>query len=118
MDDPDQVAKRVRVLWEKGRNMYGSFFTEIEAMRDRREDDAAFDRWMFKQVGVSVSVAIRASNILRAADAQRVQQELRRRNPTTATPPAAAQPAAFEFCLSCGEPLNAQRSTRRYCSDR
>jgi hypothetical protein len=105
MDDPDQVAKRARVLWDKARNMYGSFFVEISAMRDRLGDDDAFDEWMHRKVGVSLGVAIRISNVLREADARRVHEDLKTH-------------AAVVQCLSCGGPMIGRRSTRRYCSDR
>lgn len=105
MDDPDQVAKRARVLWDKARNMYGSFFTEIEAMRQRLGDDSAFDEWMYRKVGVSLSVAIRAANLLRESDARRVHEALKTHKTVAAV-----------LCEICGGPMISRRSTRRYCS--
>ena len=74
--DLDERANRCRVMWEKARNMYASFFTELsEVMTTMPAAD--FDDWCFKSVGVSLNVAIKASEILKATDAARVQSELK-----------------------------------------
>jgi len=74
--DLDERASRCRVLWEKARNMYGSFFAELADVRSTMSP-AEFDAWCFKSVGVSLSVAIKASEVLKATDAARVQSELK-----------------------------------------
>jgi hypothetical protein len=63
-------------MWEKARNMYGAFFTELsDAMAQMPAGE--FDKWCFKSVGVSLSIAIKASEVLKATDQARVQSELK-----------------------------------------
>lgn len=74
--DLDDRAKRCRVMWEKARNMYGAFFAELSDVMTTMTP-REFDDWCYKSVGVSVNVAIKASEVLKATDAARVQAELK-----------------------------------------
>jgi hypothetical protein len=75
--DLEERAKHCRVLWEKGRNMYTSFFAVLaDVMPTMSEKE--FETWCFKSVGVSLPMAIKVSEVLKSGDALQVQIELKR----------------------------------------
>lgn len=75
--DLDEEAKRCRVMWEKGRNMYTAFFSALSDVQGALSPED-FDNWCFKSVGVSLNVALKASGVLREADRLRVESSLKR----------------------------------------
>jgi hypothetical protein len=98
MPDFTDRAAHMRVLWERGENMFASFFAELEAIRTEFVDDSKFRRWCIDDLHIPLSTCFRISDLLRESDAIRV------RSPATT-------------CLHCGKPINPVNPARQYCSD-
>ena len=69
-------AQRVRVLWEKGRNYFNSFYTELSQVRAEIGNDTEFTKWCMMELRVSVGIISDMSAILKKVDAARVRSEL------------------------------------------
>jgi hypothetical protein len=153
--DTDDDATRLRVLWNKGRNMYASFFVELGAVRKRIGDDKLSD-WCFNELHISLSVISDTASLLKKADAKRERDDLararehEREKKRTAKDARTAVGTKAEIerlqaevdrlngllsqqakerrvtpseekrytCEHCGQPMDALRSTARYCSTR
>jgi hypothetical protein len=71
----DDRAEKLRVLWKKARNMYASFFTELDAVRHEIGDDKLAD-WCFEELHMSLSIISSTASLLRKVDADRVRTDL------------------------------------------
>jgi hypothetical protein len=71
----DDRAEKLRVLWKKARNMYASFFTELDAVRHEIGDDKLAD-WCFEELHMSLSIISSTASLLRKVDADRVRSDL------------------------------------------
>jgi hypothetical protein len=76
MIDLEDKAERLRVVWEKARNMYTSFFAELSEVSESMKPEE-FHRWCYEKVGVSLSVALKTADVLREADALHVKAQLK-----------------------------------------
>jgi hypothetical protein len=76
--DINEEALQLRIMWSKAQNMYSSFFTRLQAVRDEIGDDVAFSKWCIYSLEISVDVCIVASNLLKEADAKREREKLSR----------------------------------------
>lgn len=78
MSSPDftETGARLRVLWNRGRQIYSTFFAELATVRQEFNDDARFADWCFYDLKISVSILQNASALLKKADTKRVQDEL------------------------------------------
>lgn len=77
MPDYTERVNRLRVLWNKGRNIYSSFYTELNEAR-LEVGDAGFASWCFDELRISLSVLNEHAKILKAADAAIVKEGLAR----------------------------------------
>jgi flagellar biosynthesis GTPase FlhF len=68
-------AQRLRVMWNKGRNMYSAFYTELDSVR-REVGDDQFADWCFHKLRISLSILNETARVLKAADASVVKTEL------------------------------------------
>jgi hypothetical protein len=75
---PADEINRMRVSWKKGRQMFESFFTQLDAVRKQIGDDERFAHWTFDQLKIGVGRAREVAAILHKDDAKRVKEELRR----------------------------------------
>jgi hypothetical protein len=71
---PEQIH-HMRVLWQKGRNMFQSFMTEAEKVKKGIGDDKLFADWCFWQLHISITPIMDASAFLKKDDADRVKAE-------------------------------------------
>lgn len=74
--DYTEVAARLRVLWNRGRHTYSTFFAELQTARAEIGDDVKFADWCFYDLKISVSVIQTVSGVLVKADRDRVRQEI------------------------------------------
>jgi hypothetical protein len=72
----DDRAERIRVLWNKGRNMGAAAFTELEAVRQEIADEEKFVDWCIYELHISSSIIYRAADLLKKVDADRVKADL------------------------------------------
>jgi hypothetical protein len=77
MVDFSERAARLRVLWNRGRNIYSSFYTELDEAR-REIGDARFADWCFNELRISLSILNETVRVLKSADAGVVKAELAR----------------------------------------
>ena len=70
-------AKRMRVVWDRGINHLGSFYTMLDTKR-KQIGDAALSDWCFYELHISLSIILRVSEVLDDADKTRVREELAR----------------------------------------
>jgi len=68
-------AQRLRVMWNKGRNMYSAFYTELDNVR-REVGDEHFADWCFHKLRISLSILNETARVLKSADASVVKAEL------------------------------------------
>jgi hypothetical protein len=73
---PADQADRMRVMWNKGRNMFSAFFTEIESVRRQIGNDELFATWCFFQLRIDVATQSDVAVALRRDDAARVRNDL------------------------------------------
>jgi hypothetical protein len=71
----DEKINHMRVLWQKGRNMFQSFMTEAETIKKQINDDELFAAWCLWQLHISITPITEASAFLRKDDADRVKAE-------------------------------------------
>jgi hypothetical protein len=77
MTDYSERASKLRVLWNKGRNMYSAFYSELNEAR-REIGDEQFANWCFTELRISLSILNEAARLLKSADAGVVRTELAR----------------------------------------
>jgi hypothetical protein len=70
--DPDKL----RVLWQKGRNYFTSFFIELENIRREIGNDKEFASWCFMDFHVGLDALVGVSDVLKATDAKIIKREL------------------------------------------
>ena len=73
MDAPD--ANRLRIKWNKGRNYFLSFFSELEEVR-KGMGNSTFARWCITELHLSVGIINNAANVLTKIDADVVKRTL------------------------------------------
>jgi hypothetical protein len=71
----DDRVERLRVLWNKGRNMYAAFFSELDAVRHDVGDENLSD-WCFNELHISLSIISDMASLLKKPDADHVRMEL------------------------------------------
>lgn len=69
----DEELARVNVLWTKGCNMLASFYTEMETIRKKLDDDELFASWCFFRLGVGATIISNMAVVLKQQDAERVR---------------------------------------------
>lgn len=69
-------AQKILVLWNKGRNYFTTFFSELEQVRNEMANDRTFAKWCEEELSLSIGVMADVSNILKRADAAIVKQQL------------------------------------------
>jgi hypothetical protein len=74
MVDYTERAARLRVLWNRGRNIYTSFYTELDAARSDVGDERFAD-WCFYELRISLSILNDTARVLKSADAAVVRRE-------------------------------------------
>jgi hypothetical protein len=67
-------AARIKVLLDKGRNYFSSFFTELDGVR-KELGDKVFVAWCDNELGVSIGIITNLSNTLERDDRLRVNRE-------------------------------------------
>lgn len=75
MTDYTETTSRLRVLWNRGRQFYSSFYAELQTARAEIGDDRFAD-WCFYELRISLSIMQNVAAVLQKADAERVKQEL------------------------------------------
>lgn len=75
-EELDERGKLCRVQWDKARAYYDAFFTQFNAVMRTLSSDQ-FDDWLHRSVGISFDAAFKASELLNAVDAKRVQSEMK-----------------------------------------
>jgi hypothetical protein len=75
MTDYTDRAARLRVLWNRGRQIYTSFFSELGQTRAEIGDEQIGD-WCFYELQISLSNCNRIAGILKDADARREKDDL------------------------------------------
>jgi hypothetical protein len=63
----DIDAGRLRVKWDKGRNYFLSFFSELTEVQ-KSMDREAFAQWCIQELHLSLGIIWNASNVLKAID--------------------------------------------------
>jgi hypothetical protein len=76
MNDVSEPEK-LRVLWQKGRNMYKTFFYELEEVRKRIGSDEEFASWCWTDLGIGIDTLIIMAGILPQTDAARIKRNLK-----------------------------------------
>jgi hypothetical protein len=77
--EPSEVElNNLRVRWKKGRNYFGTFFTELEQIQKKFNDDKAFEHWCFDKLRLGVSILTDCARLLNKTDAARVKEDLAR----------------------------------------
>jgi hypothetical protein len=67
---------KLKVLWQKGRNYFSSFFVELGAVRKEVGNDKEFASWCIPDLRIGVDVLSNMSRVLKKADAEIVRREL------------------------------------------
>jgi hypothetical protein len=67
---------KLKVLWQKGRNYYASFFVELADARKQIGNDDEFASWCVTELHIGLERLIKTSNLLRKDDAAKVKQDL------------------------------------------
>ena len=70
-----EQMERMRVLWKKGRNMFSSFFSEADAVKQQIGNSELFSQWCFFQLQIDVTTMSNMAAILRQGDAARIRTE-------------------------------------------
>jgi hypothetical protein len=73
---PNEQTERMQILWKKGRNLFASFFTELDTTRRQIGNDELFSDWCFYHLGVGVIQLSEVATILKRDDADRIRNEL------------------------------------------
>ncbi len=73
MEPPD--GYRLRVKWDKGRNYFQTFFSELDQVR-KGMDSATFTEWCIKELHLGVGIIVNAANVLKSIDAALVKETL------------------------------------------
>lgn len=71
-----EKADRLRVMWNKSRNYFQSFLTELGEVRKMMGNDRVFARWCVEELHISIGVITNTANILKKADADIARAEL------------------------------------------
>jgi hypothetical protein len=74
---PRENIDRMKVLWTKGRNMFASFFTEIDTTRRQINNDELFASWCFFQLRIGMEIINDMTIVLKHDDAARVRDDLK-----------------------------------------
>jgi hypothetical protein len=69
-------SDKLKVLWQKGRNCFSTFFVELGDVRKLIGDDRAFASWCITDLRIGVDALFTMSKVLKKTDAARVQGEL------------------------------------------
>lgn len=69
-------AEKATVLWQKGRNYFSSFYTELAQIRSVIGDDVTFARWCVTDLHITLDVLTNVSEVLKRADRDVVKQQL------------------------------------------
>ena len=73
---PQEQIDRLQVLFKKGRNMFTSLFSEVEAIRRQVNNEALFADWCIYQLKISVNgLSGLATALMEEDDAARIRNE-------------------------------------------
>lgn len=75
MTDYTDQAARLRVLWNKGRQAFSSFYSEL-GQAHAEIGNEQFGDWCFYELQISLSICNQVAKILKEADARRVKDDL------------------------------------------
>jgi hypothetical protein len=67
---------KLKVLWQKGRNYFATFFVELGDVRKQIDNDDEFASWCFTDLHIGLERLIKTSNLLKKDDAAKVKQDL------------------------------------------
>jgi hypothetical protein len=71
----EEEIQKLRVFWQKGRNMFATFFTELTDVRREIGDDIKFAQWCETELRKPLRIILKMTQILREPDATRVKKE-------------------------------------------
>jgi hypothetical protein len=67
---------KLKVLWQKGRNYFTTFYVELRAVREQIGDDREFASWCLNRLHVGMEVLTNVSKVLKKTDADIIKREL------------------------------------------
>jgi hypothetical protein len=67
---------KLKVLWQKGRNYFSSFYVELGDARNEIRDDKKFASWCVTDLRIGLDTLTSVSKVLKKADADVVKREL------------------------------------------
>jgi hypothetical protein len=67
---------KLKVLWQKGRNYFASFYVELGDARNEIRDDKRFASWCVTDLRIGLDTLTNVSKVLKKADADVVKREL------------------------------------------
>jgi len=68
--------ERLKVLWEKGRNYFTTFFIELEQVRNAFGNDGEFGSWCIHDLHIGPDALVTVSKVLRKSEAERVRSDM------------------------------------------
>lgn len=69
--------EKLRVLWDKGRNYFASFFKELADVQ-KEMSPKAFEQWCWDDLRISAGTVQTAAGVLKEVDAKRVKHDFAR----------------------------------------